>query len=134
VFLLAYYEFTREEFETKLKEIVDVHEYRVGDFTEEINCGERVYEVTTKHPHVRVLIYSSLGVNGKTAADVGDDAVRFVHYCMYKGKRYYKSHKKKLQRVKTIFKNLEKTLFDVNDFVQTDEISKWLYAIQKNEK
>jgi hypothetical protein len=129
---LAYYEYTREEFESKLKEIVELHGYQIGDFTDKIKSVERVYEVTTKNPKVRMLIYSSLGVNGQTCADVGGDAVRVNFYCKHKGKYFYKKFKKH-QRIQTIFKNLEKTLFDANDYVLSNEVSKWLYAINKNE-
>lgn len=129
---MAYYNYTRQEFESKLLEIVTSHGLQVGDATGIINNAERVYEVTTQNPKVRIVIYSSLGVNSNSCVDVGGDAVRINFYIKHNGKFHFKK-KKKHQRIETIFKNIEKSIVECNDFVLSDEIKKWIYAVSKNE-
>jgi hypothetical protein len=131
---MAYYEYSVNEFETKLKEICDIHGYEVGYFTAKLPLREqkeRIYEVTTNNKYVRMLIYSSLGVNGTTCADVGGDAVRVIWYIKFNEKLYYKKFKKH-QRIETIFKNLEKTIIEASEHANSDEIAKWIYAVKKN--
>lgn len=130
----GYMLYKREEFENQLRESANAYGLNFGDFSEKMGTHkfeERVYEMTTKNPNVRILIYSSLDPRTDKSREVGGDAVRVNFYCSYKGELKYKKYKKH-QRIETLFKNLHKTIGLANDFSESEDIKKWIYAIKKN--
>lgn len=131
-----YMSYNRKEFEDGLLEIARNFGLQVGDYTEKLgkaHIEERVYEVTTFDPRVRMLIYSSIDPRTNLSREVGGDAIRINFYCKGKdGKPYYKKFKKH-QRINTMFSNISKSVSLVMDDMSVkDDIAKWLYAVSKN--
>jgi hypothetical protein len=131
-----YMSYNRKEFEDGLLEIAGNFGLQVGDYTEKMGKAgmeERVYEVTTYDPRVRILIYSSIDPRTNVSREVGGDAIRINFYCKGKdGKLYYKKFKKH-QRINTMFNNIMKSVSLVMcDMLVQKDIEKWLYAVSKN--
>lgn len=129
--------YNRKEFENGLKEIADKLGLQIGDYTEKQgkqNVEERVYELTTHIPVVRILVYSSIDPRTNISREVGGDAIRINLYCKYNGKTYYKKYKKH-QRVNTMFKNIDKSITSLVTESDSDfkkELDKWMKAVSSN--
>lgn len=128
-----YMSYNRNRFEQELERITGELNLQFGEYVDQgkRKSEERVYEVTTKNPMVRLLIYSSIDPRTNTSREVGGDAVRVTFYCMHKGKLYYKRHKTH-QRISTLFNNLEKSIGAANDLTTTPEIENWLFKVRTN--
>lgn len=130
----TYMKYDRNTFEAELLKIADANGLLLGDFTEKQgrqHIEERVYEMTTQNPRIRILIYSSIDPHDGQSRDVGGDAVRVNLYCKYDGKHHYKKYKKH-QRIETLFVNLNKTIASAQEYVFGEDVKKWFYAISKN--
>lgn len=127
--------YNRKEFEHGLTTIINKFGLQLGDYTEKQgkqNIEERVYEISTYDPRVRILVYSSIDPRTNIAREIGGDAIRINFYCKNKGKLYYKKFKKH-QRINTMFNNIEKSIgFVMQDMLVQKEIGKWIYAVTKN--
>jgi hypothetical protein len=131
-----YYNFSRKVFEEEVNNIALMNELQLRDITDQaLKAGqkiqERLYQMTTKNSSIRVLIYSSLDIRSNDARTIGADAVRinlWINTNYGKGFKKFKRH----YRTTNVFKNLLKTIEEVNEYVTNEkEISKWVYGIKK---
>lgn len=129
-----YMSYNRKEFESGLLKIAKNLNLQVGDYTEKQgkqNIEERVYEMTTPNPVIRILIYSSIDPRTNISREVGGDAIRINFYCKFNGKTYYKKFKTH-QRIKTMFDNIEKSIQEINKEKMKKELSNWIYKVSQN--
>lgn len=117
-----YVEFSREEFERKLKGI----QYLLGfddfkDITSELEeCGktifERVYELELLNQRIR--IYSTIDVRTDCTREVGNDKVKLISIVTNGDGKFKYCNLGKHVRIHTLFDNMKKTLEKI------DELSK----------
>lgn len=111
----------KNEFEMELKGIITRLGLKVEgiqDITDALNANnfgtkERIYKVKTAQSNKAILIYSSIDIRTDKSRDIGSDAVRVVVWLKTEQGNFFKSFKKHY-RIKTIFKNLENTIKEIN--------------------
>ena len=115
--MTRYKKYTKNDFENQLRGVLYTN--RCG-FLKEITqewiaegnySAEYIYEVSTKNKAVKIIIFSSVTMEGKKVRDIGADAVRVVmRWNTRKGSVYKKLAKH--YRLNTLFNNLTKTLVE----------------------
>jgi hypothetical protein len=118
-----YYQFSKKHFEYELRGLLIKNKAGfLNDVTEEIDkesefdIWEHVYSITTKNKSVDILVFSSVSRKTGKVRDKGSDAVRLVLRWKTRNGNVYKSLGKHY-RIKTLFKNLEKTILETQEKV-----------------
>ena len=113
--------YTKSEFETELLSMVTgqgLPPYSIQDITEALiskgfNTKERIYKIRTNQSNKCIIIYSSIDIRTNRTRDVGADALRVIIWLRTKQGDFFKSYKKHY-RIETLFKNLEKSITEIN--------------------
>jgi hypothetical protein len=92
---------------------------------------EIMYDLSTANPAIHCLIYSTIpsGQNNE-ARDAGKDAVRVQLWIKTEDEVKFKNFKTHY-RTENFFKNLAKTIDEVQEYVNGDLAKKWLWAANK---
>jgi hypothetical protein len=114
--------FTKQEFETELQAIVTglgLSINSIQDITKPLinkgfNTKERIYKIKTNQSNKCIVIYSSLDIRTDRTRDIGADALRVIVWLRTKQGDFFKSYKKHY-RVDSLFKNLTKTISEINN-------------------
>jgi hypothetical protein len=134
----TYVKRSKDEFEVHLACIVNTYGGAIRDLTDAYHARkgswERVYELTTSHPGVRLLVFSSIDIRTGEFRECGGDAVRIDRWMKTAkgniGYRKVKTH----PRIGTLFFNMEKTVLEVNEWVLEDggsNVNKWAWGVDK---
>lgn len=113
--------YNKTEFEVKLNTIVrsaGLPPYNIQDITEGLQAGgmnlmERVYKIKTNQSNKAILVYSSVDVRTNRTREKGADALRVIIWLKTEQGNFFKSYKKHY-RIETLFKNLEKSITEIN--------------------
>jgi hypothetical protein len=113
--------FNKFEFENELQSIVlnaGLPSQNIQDITEAMinngfNTKERIYKIKTAQPNKCIIIYSSLDIRDNRTRTKGSDALRVIVWLRTKQGDFFKSYKKHY-RIHTLFKNLGKSITDIN--------------------
>lgn len=113
--------YNKFEFEAKLGNIVravGLPTYNILEITDGLVAGgmilkERVYRIKTAQRNKAILIYSSVDVRTNETREKGADALRVIIWLKTEQGNFFKSHKKHY-RIDTLFKNLEKSIKEIN--------------------
>jgi hypothetical protein len=110
--------YSKKQFEYFLRNLLI--ENRLGflsDVTDTHNqTWEYIYEVSTRNPSVKVIIFSSVDKRTQKTRDNGDDRVRLVlRWTNRKGEHVYKRLARH-NRIETLFNNVKSTLLNANVF------------------
>jgi hypothetical protein len=125
----TYYQFDRTEFEQELNAIAQSKGLKLRNITQDKH-EELQYELTTKNPAVRLIIFSTLSPRSGEARSNGADAIRINFWAYDKEKKVcYKKFKTRILRIETVFKNIDKAVEEANEFVYGEEVKKWFYAM-----
>lgn len=121
--MTLYYQFTKKHFEYELKGILMRNKLgTMEDITEQwkiendSETWEYIYKISTKNRSVDIIVFSSVDMNTNKVRDIGNDAVRVVMRWTTRNGNFYKKLGKHY-RIKTLFKNLEKTVVDGSNSV-----------------
>jgi len=114
--------YNKEEFEAELQAIVSdlgLSVNGIQDITEPLikngfNTKERIYKIKTNQSNKCIIIYSSLDIRTNRTRNKGADALRVIIWLRTKQGDFFKSYKKHY-RVDTLFKNLAKTVNEINN-------------------
>jgi hypothetical protein len=126
----TYHMFNREEFEKELNTIADIYSLKFREINPPHELEELKYEMTTRNPAVRMVIYSSLSRYAEEARDCGKDAVRISMWAFNKdGEPQYRKFKHCILRIETVFENVERAIGEAQRWVYGSEARQWLYAL-----
>ena len=115
---MKFRKFTKQQFINTLFKISETYGLSFPqDITNQIpNTKEYVYQINTKNPVVKILIYSSISVKTGEMRNNGNDAVRIIMKWHTKNGNLHK-HLAKHLRINTLFVNIRKTLVEANQNV-----------------
>lgn len=114
--------YNKVEFENELQSIVNglgLSINGIQDITQALidkgfNTKERIYKIKTAQSNKCIIIYSSLDIRTNRTRSKGSDCIRVVVWLRTKHGDFFKSYKKHY-RINTLFKNLEKSLTELNN-------------------
>lgn len=114
--------YNKAEFEGELQAIVTdlgLSINGIQDITEALiekgfNTKERIYKIKTSQSNKCIVIYSSLDIRSNRTRNKGSDVLRVIIWLRTTKGDFFKSYKKHY-RVDTLFKNLAKTIKEIND-------------------
>jgi hypothetical protein len=113
-----YKRYTKKQFEFLLRGLlIDNKLGFLNDVTSEhSNTWEYIYEVSTRNPSVKIIIFSSVDKRTEKTRDNGDDRVRLImRWTNRKGEHVYKRLARH-NRIDTLFNNVKSTLLNAKVF------------------